>query len=230
MINNKIETIKQNRKFFEKYKNKFIELFNKFLNSDIVSQKEIIEIYNLLFINPFLLENKQITEFIKLKDKLNDYNISLYSILEKIFFFMTNAYIKYSLTNQFNFSNLKDFVVICDFYLKYLNKHKIDKIQIPSEILEIYKNNKKITIYNVYKGVPISHITSILAINDNEIILNSTINFIFASKFNSEIYFAQENKNYFFIGEVKDYNLYKKTITISNIEKIQRNLPKKKNI
>ncbi|GAX87216.1 conserved hypothetical protein [Lebetimonas natsushimae] len=230
MTDNKIRIIEKNKKFFKEYENKFTELFLKNINKDIISQKEIKQIYNFLFISPFLLENKQIPEILKIEEKLYDYNVSLFSILERIFFFMTNAFIKYLLINQIHYSELKDFTIICNFYIEYLKKRKLNEIQLPNEIYEIYKNNEKITIYNVYKGIPISHNTHILIIKNNEIILNSTINFIFASKFNSEIYFNQENKNYYFIAEVKDFNLHKKTITLTNIKKIQRNLPKRKHI
>lgn len=230
-MNDKIKIIEQNKNFFKNYENKFIELFIKILNQkNILSFEEIKKIYNLFFIEPFLLENKHITEILKIEEKLSYYDYSLSLLLERIFFFMTNAFIKYLLINQLKYSNLKDFTIICNFYLEYLNKHKFNETELPKEIFEIYKNKEKITVYNAYKGIPISYQTNIIDIQNDSIIINSSVNFILASKFNNEIYFNQENKNYYFTGEVKDFDLNNKTVTVTNIKKIQRDLPKRKHI
>jgi c-di-GMP-binding flagellar brake protein YcgR len=132
--------------------------------------------------------------------------------------------------NQLSYDELKEFTITCNFYLEYFRKRKVKYTQLPKEIYDIYLNKEKITIYNVYKGIPISNKTYILSIEKNDIILNATIHFIFASKFNTEIYFSQENKNYYFTGEVKNFDIEKKTITLTNIKKIQRELPKRKHI
>jgi c-di-GMP-binding flagellar brake protein YcgR len=226
-----IEVLTKNKKFFKNYESKFIELFIKNLhNKNILSQKEIKLIYHILFIKPFLLTNNHIPAIIKIEEKLQNYDISLFNLLERLFFFITNAFIRYLLLNQLHYSELKEFVNICNFYLEYFKKRKLKYIQLPKEIYEIYNNKEKISIYNIYKGIPISHNTYILSIENNNIKVNATINFIFASKFNSEIYFNQENKNYYFTGEVKNFDIDNKTITLTNIKKIQRDLPKRKHI
>jgi hypothetical protein len=51
---NNIEVLEKNKKFFKEYKSKFIELFLKIVKENILSQKEIELIYNILFIKPFL--------------------------------------------------------------------------------------------------------------------------------------------------------------------------------
>jgi hypothetical protein len=229
-MQDKIEVLEKNKKFFTEYEPKFIELFLKNIKGDILSQKEIKLTYNVLFIKPFILKNKQIPAILKIEEKLNNYDISLSSILERLFFFITNAFIRYLLINRLSYNELKEFTIICNFYLEYFKKHKFKYIQLPNEIYEIYKNREKVTIYNIYKGIPISHDTYILSINKTDIALNATINFIFASKFNSEIYFNQENKNYYFVGEVKNFDIDKKIIILTNIKKIQRDLPKRKHI
>lgn len=229
-MQDKIEVLEKNKKFFTEYEPKFIELFLKNIKGDILSQKEIKLTYNVLFIKPFILKNKQIPAILEIEKKLHNYDISLSSILERLFFFITNAFIRYSLINQLSYSELKELTIICDFYLEYFKKRKLKYMQLPKEIYDIYNNKEKISIYNIYKGIPISHNTYILSIENSNIKINATINFIFASKFNSEIYFNQENKNYYFTGEVKDIDIEKKTITLTNIKKIQRDLPKRKHI
>jgi c-di-GMP-binding flagellar brake protein YcgR len=225
-----IKVLEKNKTFFKEYKSKFIELFLKNVKENILSKKEIELIYNVLFVKPFILKNKQIHAILEIEKKLHNYDISLSSILERLFFFITNAFIRYSLINQLSYSELKELTTICNFYLEYFKKHKLKYIHLPKEIYEIYNNKEKISIYNIYKGIPISHNTYILSIENSNIKINATINFIFASKFNSEIYFNQENKNYYFTGEVKDFDIEKKTITLTNIKKIQRDLPKRKQI
>jgi c-di-GMP-binding flagellar brake protein YcgR len=225
-----IKVLEKNKTFFKEYKSKFIELFLKNIKENILSKKEIELIYNVLFVKPFILKNKQIHAILEIEKKLHNYDISLSSILERLFFFITNAFIRYSLINQLSYSELKELTTICNFYLEYFKKHKLKYIHLPKEIYEIYNNKEKISIYNIYKGIPISHNTYILSIENSNIKINATINFIFASKFNSEIYFNQENKNYYFTGEVKDFDIEKKTITLTNIKKIQRDLPKRKQI
>jgi c-di-GMP-binding flagellar brake protein YcgR len=229
-MQDKIEVLEKNKKFFTEYEPKFIELFLKTINKNILSQKEIKIIYQVLFLKPFILKNKQIPIILEIEKKLNNYDISLHSLLEKIFFFITNAFIKYLLINQSSYFELKEFVNICNFYLEYFKQHKLKYIPLPKEIYDIFSNKEKITIYNAYKGIPLSYKTSILSINNNDIIVNASIHFIFASKFNTEIYFNQEDKNYYFVGEIKKFDIEKKTLTITNIKKIQRNLPKRKYI
>jgi len=191
-----IKILINNKSFFENYKKKFIELFSKNLKNYIISENELKELYNIFFINPILFKNTNIKIIYDIEYKLNQYDISLTKILENPFLFITNSFTKHLLINQLPYNQLKQFVLICDFYLNYLKKHRQKEILLPNEIYEIFSNKEKITIYNIFKGIPLSHNTHILSINKNEIILNATLNFIFASKYNSEIYFNQENKNY----------------------------------
>jgi hypothetical protein len=232
----KIKFIKQHHTFFKEYEHKFIELFLKNINkslisNNILSEKEVKIIYYCLFIKPIILQNnKKISFLIEIENKLKKYDISFIKVLEKTFFFITNAFIKYLLLHQEPYNNLKDFTILCNFYLEYFRTHKIKNPTIPSEIIEIYKNHEKINLFNIYKGIPISYKSPILKIENNEITLNSNLNFIVASKFNPEIYFNQENKDYYFIATLKNFDIKNKIITLTNIQKIQRDIPKRKYI
>jgi c-di-GMP-binding flagellar brake protein YcgR len=225
-----IEVLNKHKTFFKNYETKFIEIFSKQLHENILSTKEIKLIYHVLFIKPFILKNRQIPALINIESKLRNYDISLYSILERVFFFLSNNFIKYLLVNQNHYSELYELSSICNFYLEYFKNHLAKENPLLPEIYEIYKNKEKITIYNVYKGIPISCQTHISSIEKNDIIVPSTLNFIVASKFNKEIYFNQKHKNYYFIGEIKDFNVTDKTITLTNIKKIDRQIPKRKHI
>jgi len=91
--------IKDNEEFFVKYKKIFVKNFSDYLGKIsvkklMVPMQMIIDFYDALFINPFFTKSKLNNELAVIY-KLNDYNIDITQILNRLFLIMANHYIKY---------------------------------------------------------------------------------------------------------------------------------------
>jgi len=231
--------ITENRKFFENYKNKFTLHFKEYIyklsgNKIEITSKEISGFYDSLFITP--LFNKKIispVSDLSLVYKLNDYDIDSIFILNKMFLIMSNNYIRHILKEKNPVTKLKNFTSLLDFYIKYIEFHKnIESdytYKLPSEIIEIYKNKQHLNLFTIYKGIPIAHKTFILKLDEKEgnITVSANSYQIVAAKFHKEIFLLENDKEYSFRANIERFIVHKKQMILNNIEKIQRNAPKR---
>jgi len=222
------------KEFFEKNKKNYIKDFYNLIiknSPNIINlTKELIEnFYNSLFISPFLKTGKfnDIKDFISF---LNQNRIET-NLIDKSFYLIANKFIK----NNFKTSNLeklKTLSYLLDFYSKYLKSNiniEIISKEIPKEILEIFNKNKKIYLFSVYKSIPISNPSTILSIdNENKTVtINATPYQIIATNFQKEVYIVEPTKSLTFKAFAVKSNYYKKTITLSEIQKINRSALKR---
>jgi len=125
-------------------------------------------------------------------------------------------------------------VELQDFYIKYIELHKnLDtdsSTKIPDEIKDIYLRGKEISLFTIYKGIPIAHKTKILSLDEKEgvIKVNANTYQIVAAKFQKEIFLLEDNKEYSFRANIQHYVKYKKIMYLNNIEKVLRDAPKRR--
>jgi len=232
-VTNFLNFIEKEKSFFKKNKTKFIVSLSELIKKSypqIEIQKEIINrFYESLFIEPYLNKGNlsYVTEFL---NYLQEKHINI-EILNKTFLFLVNQYIKYIFPTS-NIENLKTFVLLLDFYAENLkNRVEITNIDnsLPKEIYKIFKNRQTIYVFGVYKGIPISHPSKILAISKKEksIKVNANNYQIIASKFQKEIYILEPKTNLTLKALVIDTDPVKKILTLVNLEKVKRSMAKR---
>jgi len=228
--------IKENEKFFSSHKTKFIKNFVellKFKNPNLtINQKlkdEILRMYESLFIKDFNTQKFKIDAIFLLKDK----GANLKDILNKSFLLLANAYIKFILKEEEAIVKLKKLASLLEFYIEYLlyhaNEEEFFAHSLPKELKEYYISNVTLNLFNVYKGVPITHKTPILSLNEEEKYIEVKANpyQIIAAKFKREIYLLEPKSNATFKAYIEEIYPKSKILKLSNIEKIQRNTPKR---
>ncbi|ACM92362.1 type IV pilus assembly protein PilZ [Nautilia profundicola AmH] len=236
--NNFSSFVLDNKNFFIKYKPHFIKLFQEYIikltRSNLqIDNKEIETFYDNLFISPLFLKNKVIpSKELNLIYKLNDYDVDSVYVLNKVFLILSNNYIKHLIKEKNSIKKLKTLTFLLDFYINYIELHKDiedDNTQIPQEIKEIYFNKKQLNLFTIYKGIPIAHKTHILSIDEKEGVIKVSANNyqIVAAKFHKEIFLLENDKEYSFRANIKHFVVHKKVMYLDNIEKIQRNAPKR---
>jgi len=226
---NFLDFLLSEKDFFENNKKNYVNDFYQILiknypNINDFSINEIEDFYNLLFINPFLKTGKfnEIKEFIFL---LNQNNIDK-NLIDKSFLLIANKFIKYVFTKS-DLKKLKILISLLDFYSQYLKtniKLEIISNEIPKEIIKIFKNQEKIYLFSVYKSIPISNSSTILSLNKEHktITINANNYQIIATQTQKEVYLVEPTKNLTFRAIVIKNNYYKKTVTFSDIEKVDR--------
>jgi len=232
-ITNFLNFIVEEKSFFNKNKNKFVvsilELIKKSYPQIEIPKEELDAFYENLFLKPYL-ENGNFSQIINFLNSLQQKHID-FSIINKAFLFLTNQYIKYIFPSS-DIEKLKRLILLLDFYVENLKSH-VELINIdaslPKEIYNIFKLQKTIYVFGVYKGVPISHPSKILSINREEksIKVNANNYQIIASKFQKEIYMLEPKKNLTLKALVKESDPIKKTLTLINLEKVKRSIAKR---
>jgi len=234
-LTNFLNFIKEEQSFFKKNKHKFVIFFCELTKKhypqiDIDSYKDNIALfYENLFINPYLKDGKSIyiLNFLHyLKEKHIDFEI-----INKVFLLLANQYIKYIFSTS-NIEKLKILSLLLEFYTENLKSHLEILEQnnsIPKEIYKIFENQETIYVFGVYKGIPISHPSKILSINneDKSIKVNANNYQIVASKFQKEIYLLEPKNNLTLKAIVEDSNPIQKTLTLTNLEKVKRSIVKR---
>jgi len=222
------------KKFFEKTQNDYIKDFYNLIiknspNTINLTKELVKNFYNSLFISPFLKTGKfnDIKNFIFF---LNQNRIEI-SLIDKSFYLIANKFIKYNFKNS-NLEKLKTLSYLLDFYSKYLKSNITTEIiskEIPKEILEIFNENKKIYLFSVYKSIPISNPSTILSIDteNKTITISATPYQIIATNFQKEVYIVEPSKSLTFKAFAIKSNYYEKTITLSEIQKINRSALKR---
>jgi len=221
-------------KFFKNYKKIFLINFLRLLqknypqlNINKETKQLISEFYNFLFITPSF-KNGNFTPLTKIKNFLSINKIDT-EIINKIFLLMINNYIKYIFPSS-NLEKLKTLTLLLDFYNKFLTIH-IKEIEtenltnkIPPYIENIYKNNSKLILFGVYKGIPISNKTKILSLkkDENTIQVEANNYQLIASKFQKDIYLLDSKTNQTFKAYIKDAILHKKNLILTEIKEIKR--------
>ena len=234
-ISNFLEFLINEKKFFEKQKNKFIMFFCESLKKNypqinIESKKEEISLfYDNLFLTPYL-KNGNLNHIINFLNYLKENDIK-FEIINKTFLLLANQYIKYIFAES-NLEKLKNFSLLIEFYAENLKTHnhivEIDN-SLPKELINIFEMQKKIYVFGVYKGVPISNPSKILQINKKEKNIKVYANNyqIVASKFQKEVYLLEPKHNLTFKGFIEKIDPFKKILTISNLENIKRSIVKR---
>jgi hypothetical protein len=229
----------ENKDFFKKYKNKFIKIFTEYAaknsNDKLIPDKNKIELfYDNLFINPFFNKNDvNYQNILSEVYKLPDYHIELSAFLNKIFLILSNNYIKFIVKEKDSIYKLKKLSSLLEFYIKYIEFYNTssdeESLKLPKEIIEITNNKTPLNLFTIYKGIPIAHKTNILEIDENEGIIKVTANSyqIVAAKFHKEIFLLENDKEYSFRANIKHFIVHKKIMYLNNIEKVQRNAPKR---
>ena len=231
-----LEFIKEEKNFFSHYQKRFIANFLKILEKNypnIKLNKDDMEnlnnFYKGLFLNP-ALKTSDYHDLISIFDLLNHYKIEK-NIINKSFLLMTNHYIKYIFATS-NIQRLKKLINLIDFYIDFLNYHfKEDYFinKLPKEIYKFYRSKQNLYVFGVYKGVPISHNTTIISVNkeENSIKIYANNYQIVAAKFQKEIYLLEPKSNTTLKAYVSNVQSYQKILTLTNIEKIDRSIAKR---
>jgi len=233
-FNNFSKFIKDNKKFFLKYKDKFIKTLLEFISKSSPniklnnSFKEELELfYNSLFIEPFMEEGKSVNfDFVL-------FDINYKSILNKLFVIMANSYIKDTINGENNVEKLLNFIKLCDFYINYLTEYKEKTCiceEIPKEITYLFNKQKPVIYLTVFRGVPISYKTSIDNIDEEnqEIVLQINSYQLIASKFQNKAYIIDPKSAKAFTASIKDVDQESKEVILYNFistkrENIKRN-------
>jgi len=235
-INNFLNFLINEKEFFEKQKYKFIVFFCELVKKNYPQinieskKKEIALFFDNLFITPYL-KNGNFSHIINLLEYLEEKHIE-FQIINKTFLLLINQYIKYIFPNSNNIEKLRNIISLIEFYSENLKTHtnlsEIDNV-IPREIYKILKEQKTIQVFGVYKGVPISNPSKILDIDKKEQNIKVYANEyqIIASKFQKEIYLLEATENLTFKAFVINIDHIKKTLTLTNLEKIKRNTIKR---
>ena len=229
-----------NGRFFKKYEKKFVVTFHEYLkkltNKDIDDiENKISSFYERLFIKPFMEKNIiELKKELELIYLLRRYNIDVIFILNRLFLLMSNSFIKEILKEKNSMAKLKTFALLCNFYLEYIKYHIDNTIDeesliIPQEIFELYESKTPMNLFSIYKGIPIAHKTLILNIDEESGTVEVSANKyqIVAAKFHKEIFLLQNDKEYSYRAIVAHIRPYKKHLILKNIEKKQRNAPKR---
>jgi len=237
--NNFSSFIAENKEFFSKYKKHFIKTFIEYV-SKLSQQRfkttneEIESFYESLFIKPLFTKDKvNPSKELALIYKLNDYDIDSTYILNKLFLILSNNYIKFLIKEKNAISKLKTMTFLLDFYIKYIEFHKDleedTTTKIPDEIKKIYINKQQLSLFTIYKGIPIAHKTHIISIDEKEGIVKVSANSyqIVAAKFHKEVFLLENDKEYSFRANIQHCVVHKKQMYLNNIEKVQRNAPKR---
>jgi hypothetical protein len=237
--NNFASFLAENVTFFIKYKNKFVKTFTEYAkknsnNKFQPEETEVKKLYENLFIKPFF-QKETFDHYRELNIiyKLSDYRIDIISFLNKLFLIMANNYIKFAVKEKNSVNRLKNLSLLLDFYIKYIEFYNVTDIEepdkLPKEIIEIAKNKKPLNLFTIYKGIPIAHKTAVLETDANEGVIKVTANNyqIVAAKFHKEIFLLENDKEYSFRANIKHFIVHKKIMYLNNIQKIQRNAPKR---
>jgi hypothetical protein len=235
--NNFSSFVLENRPFFQDYKEKFVNTLYGYINKitgNRFTKEEITHFYDMLFISPFLDKNViNPAEDLALIYRLNDLGVDSVSVLNKLFLILSNSYIKYLIKKKNSVYRLKTMAMLLDFYIKYAelrkNTEEPETAKIPKEIKEIRTNKKHLNLFTIYKGIPIAHKTNIISLDEKEGIIKVSANSyqIIAAKFHKEIFLLENDREYSFRADIKKFTAYKKTMYLTNIEKVSRNAPKR---
>jgi len=228
--------IKENEKFFKENKDKFVKNFIELLKKqnpqlEITDnlKKEIEILYDSLFLLDYKTQKFKLDVIWYLKSK----DVELKNILNISFLLMANSYIKFILKDPNPITKLKKLTSLFEFYIEYLLYHISEReyfsYQLPPELKEYYLQNKVLNLFNVYKGVPITHKTTILTLNEEKkyIEVEASIYQIVAAKFQREIYLLEPTSNTTFKAYIEEVYPKRKVLKLTNIEKIQRNTPRR---
>jgi len=236
--NNFSSFLAENREFFKNYEKTFVKSFTDYLsklssNKTNIKKEEIHLFYKFLFLKPFFNDKYQNIKNVSLIEKLSDCDIEYINFFNKLFLILSNNYIKHIVKYKNSVSKLKTLSFLLDLYIKYFEFHKTDEcdtdIQIPGEIEKLFINKIALNLLSIYKGIPIAHKTRILDINKNEGIIKVTSNNyqIIAAKLQKEIFLLENDNEFSFRANIKHYSKHKKIMYLNNIEKVQRNSPKR---
>jgi hypothetical protein len=235
---NFLSFLSEHNNFFKHYQLKFVVsvleiLKKKNPNLKITNEyKEFVEnLYKSFFIENnfenFILKNPQMS------NELKEANIDFAEILNKAFLLMSNSFIKKIIKEKDAISKLKKIASLLEFYIEYIKYHLnepfFSNTKLPKEIKECYLNNIKLSLFSVYKGIPISHITTIHTLNEEKGFIEVSANYyqIIASKFQKEIYLLEPKSNKTFKANIAEVYPNRKILELSNIEKINRKTPKR---
>jgi hypothetical protein len=237
--NNFSSFILENTPFFEKYKNKFVKFFSEYAKKSSknildFNEDEIEKLYESLFINPFF--NKSNIDHQTILNpvyRLKDYHIDVTAFLNKLFLILANNYMKFIVKEKNSINKLKNLTALLEFYIKYVEYYNTsdedDTLKLPKEIIKIAASKKPLNLFSIYKGIPIAHKTNILETDEKEGVIKVTANNyqIVAAKFHKEIFLLENDKEYSFRANIKHFIAHKKIMYLNNIEKVQRNAPKR---
>jgi len=232
-ITNFLSFIIDENSFFKKNKSKFIVFFNELIKKSypqIDLEKEYIELfYENLFIKPYLKKGN-FSHIVDFLNYLQQKHIE-FEIINKTFLLLANQYIKYIFPTS-SIEKLKRLTLLLEFYTENLKSHielSDKEFSLPQEVYQIFKNQKTIYLFGVYKGIPISHNSKIINVDTkkNTIEVNSNNYQIVASKFQKEIYILEPKSNLTLKAFVEKSNPVRKTLTLMNLEKITREITKR---
>jgi hypothetical protein len=224
--------------FFKQYELKFVvsvlEILKK-KNPNLKITTEYKDFVKNLY-KSFFLENSFESFILKnprMINELQEANVDFSEVLNKAFLLMSNSFIKRIIKEKEAISKLKKIVSLFEFYIEYIKYHLNEplfyKTPIPKEIKEYYLKNTKLSLFSVYKGIPISHTTTIHTLNDEKGYIEVSANYyqIVASKFQKEIYLLEPKSNKTFKANIAEIYPHRKTLELINIEKINRKTPKR---
>jgi len=236
-ITNFLNFLTDEKKFFEKHKNRFVTFFcdlvkKHYPQTDIESQKKNIALfYDNLFLTPYLKDGN----FVHITNLLNylEQKDIEFNLINKTFLLLTNQYIKHIFPTS-NIEQLKILVMLFEFYTEILHSHittlnqDIDN-SLPKEIYKIFKSQETIYVFGVYKGIPISNPSKILQLNRKEHSIKVYANNyqIIASKFQKEVYLLESKNNLTLKAFVENIDPVKKILTLTNLEKVKRSIVKR---
>ena len=235
---NFLSFLSEYKSFFKQYELKFIvsvlEILKK-KNPNLRLTTEYKDFVKNLY-KSFFLENGFETFILKnpkMITELQEANIDFSDVLNKAFLLMSNAFIKKIIKEKEPISKLKKITSLFEFYIEYLKYHLNEPIyytkSLPKEIKDYYLNNIKLSLFSVYKGIPISHTTTIHTLNEEKGFIEVSANYyqIIASKFQKEIYLLEPKSNKTFKANISEVYPHRKTLELINIEKINRKTPKR---
>jgi hypothetical protein len=236
--NNFLDFLKENEKFFKNHRLKFavnlLEILKKKNPGFQVTEKYkdfVTNLYDFLFIKGDF-ETGVIRNY-AFFDEIKQNSINFTEILDKTFILMINSFLKYVIKEKNSIETLKKFVNLCEFYKEYLSFHTKDEYiatsKLPKEIKHYYLHNTPLSLFSVYKGIPISHKTFINTLNENKGIVEVEANYyqIIASKFKKEIYLLEPKSNNTFKAYISQAYVARKVLELYNIEKVNRKAPKR---
>lgn len=227
--------IKENENFFKKQREKFTKNFVELLKrkSDISITHnlmfEIEKLYVSLFLEDYKTQKFKIDAIFLLKEK----EVDVEDILNKVFLLLSNAYIKHILKDKNPISKLKKLATLLEFYVEFLvyysKEEEFFHYRLPKELKNYYLTNTPLNLFNVYKGIPITHKTTILTLSEDKGYIEVEANYyqIIAAKFQKEIYLLEPDTNTTFKAFIDYIYPKRKVLKLTNIEKIKRHTPKR---
>jgi len=227
-LNNFVKFIEENKKFFIENENKFIKILIDLISKtspnveiDSPFKQKIKKLYESLFINPFIKNDKNI-----------DFNFILFeleysSILNRFFLIMANAYIKDVINRPNSVENLLNFNKLCYFYINYLIEYKQNNIsteKVPSELVYLFDKKQPVIYLTVFRGVPISYKTFIDEIDEKNQQLSLKINSyqLVASKFQNRAYIIDPKSAKAFTAFIKEVDPNEKKVVLFNFVSTKR--------